>query len=322
MNSYVAPVSDAVKTENYSNSACASESQPPPSFGQVASNFESYEPTAPPPEAFVFDSVPSDYIIYPHTCPPWTPSHAKYKIENGGDIYSKDPLLESNKDELWHFFLTHLSSSPTACIHAEGYHMETEYVQVSVKDAHGNTQFETRAKEVKVIDFSFSIDVSPYVQKQWSAIAVIPEKDGRYQRFNDILETYSSSKNSLKQICIRKKIEWDVRSVVDMVYNVIRFSGFTRKVDVHVSTNGDKIKVLSASDMSALANSSFVRCLCVLSCCCIIFGPMYLMRRHKMDNNIVAKYPVMISVEQLYARNYWPIYAAVKERVKGRTWIG
>ncbi|RKP17940.1 hypothetical protein ROZALSC1DRAFT_30307, partial [Rozella allomycis CSF55] len=244
-----------------------------------------------------------------------------FERENDGDIKSFDKSLDYSKEELWKFFLTHLNP-PRVFIAARGYHHETRHHTVYTKDADGRTHSSVRTETITVEDFNFSIDISSFVQKQWSALVVVPEKDGSYRVFSEVLDSYASSENKLKQIILRKQLDWDVQGAINMVYNVIRMTGYNHEVSVTMKLGADKIKVYSSSAISSLANNTCVRVMCFLTCLWIIFMPTYLIARKNIDNKIVCKFQMVISVEELYRRNYHVIYATVVSRSKNRLWQG
>ncbi len=63
--------------------------------------------------------------------------------------------------------------------------------------------------------------------------------------------------------------------------------------------NNNRIEARSSSQLSRFSSSTLVRVLCVVSCLCLIFGPIYLCLRAKgsTKDKIVADYSMVAPVD-------------------------
>ena len=58
------------------------------------------------------------------------------------------------------------------------------------------------------------------------------------------------------------------------------------------------IGVYSSSSLSKASQNKCVQCLCVVSCLWIICWPLYCMCNKNMDNKIIARYQIGMSIQQ------------------------
>jgi hypothetical protein len=100
-------------------------------------------------------------------------------IENGG-IYSNDPLLDSNPDELWKYFISYLQQRPNANIYVVGYHIEYSFEADTTHGVNGD-RVNVRKKEHRVADFSCTIGLNRYIGAGWSRLYASCGKDGGFR---------------------------------------------------------------------------------------------------------------------------------------------
>lgn len=191
-----------VSPENFSSPPQYSQNYPasPLVQGQVAppaySDFLSYSPPAENenqtiyPVHFDTSIVPNGNILTPATVTPIDHlSTIACKNDSDGTLKCFDQALDSDPDELFRFFMSHLES-PKQHIHVLGTHVETK--RVKTKKGH-------RTERRTVTDISFTIDVTAFVSKGWSQIACVPEQGKASKSYRETLEEYCRSKNYLKE---------------------------------------------------------------------------------------------------------------------------
>jgi hypothetical protein len=85
-----------------------------------------------PPNYFDISIVPNNAVLHYNEVVPFTePSKAKIDRKNEGP-YSLDPLIDSNSDQLWLYFMTYLNEKPFVSINIHGYHMQVKNIGSSI----------------------------------------------------------------------------------------------------------------------------------------------------------------------------------------------
>ncbi|KAJ3210676.1 hypothetical protein HDU67_005130 [Dinochytrium kinnereticum] len=185
-----------VSASNYNQSSIGAP--PPPSFEEAINGSKPEDaqvPTSMPPDYFDVSIVPESNVLLRQNIQPMEASTAEIKRELKG-VSSMDERLQSNV----------------------GSHQETRVVHQTVSDGNGGTRSEARTETRTVVDFSFGLDVTPYVLQDWTAVFALPKGSMRKQRknvravgahapdlaakggmFREALEEYTLSKNILKE---------------------------------------------------------------------------------------------------------------------------
>ncbi|KAL2913253.1 hypothetical protein HK105_207255 [Polyrhizophydium stewartii] len=297
--------------------ALMTPSEPPPSYGDavaasLAAAGVSQAPHIDPEfEFFDFSSVPGTNVLFPHQTPQLlSPSPVKVKVE-GPQVYAFDPVLDTNADELWRFFMTHVGP-PQLHVIIQGTHTETRTRWVR----RGNAMT-TETRTVTVTDFDFCIDATQYVVQQWSRMICVPRDGQRPQTYKETIEEFVKSPNKLKEIHLVKQLLWNFDELAQAIIYSVRMTGYTTSVKVKFPMANSKISVFCSDTMSQLAHNTCVRVLCVMTCLCIIFAPIYFASRKKVSNKIVCEYPMLISAPEFYTRNYYLIQQLALTRQKG-----
>ena len=130
-----------------------------------------------------------------------------YETEN---IKSNDKLLNKNANEIWKFFLTHLTP-PQGFFHVEGTHTYR-------RGNHRHT----------VIDFSFNLDWSEKIAPVWTSLNVSDENGPR--NFSDLIEKYVNSKKLRKEIFLNKFVDFDIEEAKNIITDIVREAGYSGKV--------------------------------------------------------------------------------------------
>jgi hypothetical protein len=257
-----------------------------------------------PPNYFDTSIVPNNAVLHYNEVTPYTePSQAVIERKSEG-VVSFDPLIEKNPDQLWLYFMTYLNEKPMLTVNIHGYHVEHYTTHETQRAANGSTHTRTVHHTRNVTDFNFSLDLAQYVSQQWWRVAVIPSKKtvnaGEYVSLRDVIEQYTRSDRSIKQIICQKQLAgWNFQELTDKIKAIIYSTGYRSHIHVTYPVVNNKITARSSSKLSRFSNSMLVRVLCVLTCLFLIFGPIYLCLRAagSTKDNIVADYTMVAPVD-------------------------
>jgi hypothetical protein len=95
-----------------------------PSYNHfIASQFDNV-----PPNYFDISIIPKGAVLhYSDIIPYREASKAKIKRKNGG-VFSIDPLIDKNPDQLWLYFMTYLNEKPRLIVNILGHHVEVRHI--------------------------------------------------------------------------------------------------------------------------------------------------------------------------------------------------
>jgi hypothetical protein len=247
-----------------------------------------------------FDIVPDSHAFFPPKFPSSgpKPSMAKAREKIKG-VYSHDPILDRNPNELWRFLVSNLRQ-PRLAVHVSGTHTETRG-----GGPNGTTTTTT------VTDFSFYVDVSKYVIPQWIRIVARPKskKDQPTPTLRETLEEYTSSTNPFKELRLEKQLLWDIERITQLLTDLVRSTGYgvkrRQKITVKFPMQDYKVVVQAA-------HSKVVR---------VLFWPASAIARKLMKNRLACEYGMAVSADEFYARNCAWIHSSVVGRRRSKELI-
>ncbi|CAF1454940.1 unnamed protein product [Adineta ricciae] len=249
-----------------------------------------------PPNYFDISNVPSGAILYHNDVLPFIePSKAATERLWKG-VMSLDQLIDKNPDQLWLYFMTYLEEKPELVINIRGSYTEY-YTETGTS---GNSQGNTVTNPRTMDEFTCAIDLQPYICDRWWRVAAMPSlkasRAGDVITLRDVLEQYTFSNKKFKEITLRKQIHgWNLEHLKANITELVRSTGY--RYDIHVTyiKRNYKIVARSSSPLNRFANSLLVRVLCVISCLCLIFRPIYCCLRAmgSTRDNIIADYKMM-----------------------------
>ncbi|KAG0569988.1 hypothetical protein KC19_6G130600 [Ceratodon purpureus] len=259
--------------------------------------------------------IPDTEVFYPPKhLPTAPPSTVETSLGEDG-VYSHDPILDHDAEELWRFLMSNLNS-PRLAVHLVGTHSETRTRMVTSTDAEGRTSTNTEDYTETVTDFSFHVDVSNHVRPQWSRIVTQPRSGTSTVR--ETLEEYASSKNVFKEFRVEKVVLWDYDRVAHLLTDLARSAA---RWGVHVRVDFPKqdwrVSAFASNRYSRAAHSTLVQVLCVLTCLWIVFLPVWAMSRKRMKNRLACEYEMAVSADEFYNRNWGKIQSAVMRQCVG-----
>nr|KAJ3422240.1 hypothetical protein HK105_000599 [Polyrhizophydium stewartii] len=292
------PMAQADPKQQWNQQGAAVSEGPPPSYAQALAAAPTLQVVVLPPGFFDFSTVPETNILFPQQCPQLvSPSPVPVKKE-GYETFTFSRVLDNNPDELWRFFMSHLDR-PGLLVRIHGYHHET---RTRVVHEGASTRVETY--QVQVDDFNFSLNASAYVSEQWSRLVCMPRNGKPPLTYRQTIEEYTRSRNKLKEIHLDKQPLWDYENLTRAIHFCILQTGYPHTIQVSYDIPNSKVSVYADTLLSKSAHNTCIRVLCVLTCLCIIFGPIYLLSRKRVSNNLICEYPVLISSADFFIRNY------------------
>ena len=181
------------------------ETSPPPSFGEPPAfksilDFEFNE--SHPTKIIIpkFANLDDENIFPPSVLmkpdPKMMVSESKIVVvrDQKGTVFSKDPLVNENADELWKYFYMNIFA-PQPLIHLKGTRRaDVDRVEL---DANGGKQIVT--EEETVVDFDFYLDVSELMESSWKRMAYVSRPGEGPRTVKEALDEYVTSKNPLKE---------------------------------------------------------------------------------------------------------------------------
>ncbi len=85
-------------------------------------------------------------------------------------------------------------------------------------------------------------------------------------------------------MCLKKQIRWNFAELTRSIEWTIRSAGYGGCVEINFCLNNDQILAFDDSTLSRMAHSCAIKTLCVMTCLCIIFAPIYYATRKNMSD--------------------------------------
>mmetsp|Transcript_25630 Transcript_25630/g.82238 ORF Transcript_25630/g.82238 Transcript_25630/m.82238 type:complete len:467 (-) Transcript_25630:154-1554(-) len=178
-------------------------------------------------------------------------------------VQSFDPSL-STVEELARFFQTHNTKPTLECI-VHGYHKKRRTT------GSGKNK---KTRTVTVTDFRYAFDLNELVSS-FGYIQAKPTEQGEPRSLPQVLDGYVGSTNALKEIRMKKHISgFDFDAVRRAFTARIRQLGFRRRVAIHFAIRNNCARVITPTCIAQTANDPLVKCLCMVTCLCIVGVPL------------------------------------------------
>ncbi|KAJ1961394.1 hypothetical protein IWQ62_003883 [Dispira parvispora] len=241
-------------------------------------------------------------------------------------VVSYDPALNDNPELLLQFISQH-SQRPGCWVEVEGYHLECSPTTQTTSDWNSWSRTETDEQEVRVVDFSTQIDITELVsstpavfvnqtfeneleegyggnddeqdgtrgmgrrihQAGTSARTALRRARGRARRtLHDVARQYATSTHRLKELKIRKKVQWDFQRVKDDVEQLFRSRGYRHHIDTRLVFKNHHISIRSPHPVMKLYHNRYVGTMSFMSC----LWPMFSWMRQLWDEDLSLDYVV------------------------------
>jgi hypothetical protein len=88
-----------------------------------------------------------------------------------------------------------------------------------------------------VTDFSYCIDLEPYISQQWWRVAAIPSKkktnNGESISLRDALEQYTRSEKAIKEIrCEKQLVGWNFEELKNKIKELVSSTGYQNNISI------------------------------------------------------------------------------------------
>ncbi|KAJ2804519.1 hypothetical protein H4R20_002476, partial [Coemansia guatemalensis] len=176
----------------------------------------------------------------------------EYKRSSKG-YSSSDPWLNTDARALQRF-ITETNERPRVSIEVIGSHTEERAVQHSTRRDQNEQQTHQRTSTSRetVVDFKFTMQLTPFIHKQGS-LYTARAPDGEPYEIDKVLEDYVAADNMLKEIRVQKKAIWDYELVRREITDFIRTTvGYPHTVTVNFPMEGDRTVVKTHSKVGRL----------------------------------------------------------------------
>ncbi|KAJ2815945.1 hypothetical protein GGI24_005879, partial [Coemansia furcata] len=165
----------------------------------------------------------------------------EYKRSSKG-YSSADPWLNTDSRALLRF-ITECNERPRVSVEVVGSHTESRVVE-STRTENGQTRCETHTHQERIVDFKFSLELTPYVHDKGSLYTARGPSGEPYD-ISTILDDYVRADNFLKEIRVQKKVIWDYDLVRREIADFIKTTGYPHTVTVSFPMEHDRISVKS-----------------------------------------------------------------------------
>lgn len=283
------------------------------------------QPSLSAPTTSSYEDSPDDPTIIPDTqvvhppkrAPTAPPSTVETNVGEDG-VYSHDPTLDYDAEELWRYLTSNLAP-PRVEIRLLGSHTETRTRVVTT-----TTKSRVEKYTETITDCDFHVDVTKYVLPHWSRIVAHPSGRGRSSTatVRATLEEYTSSRNAFKEFHLEKHVMWDYDRVKQLLTDLLRSSTAHGRRHVKISVafpkRDWKVSAFASNRYSRAAHSTLVRVLCIMSWLWIIFLPAWAIARKRMKNRLTCEYAMAVNADEFYGRNWFQIHSAILRRCQGQ----
>ena len=251
---------------------------PPPSYDEVIREQLGEPRITDPllmPEPSIFLGVPTGNVLYYHQVGQVPPTTVKLLVSNTGNVLSHDPCLDENPELLFNYFLSHMEK-PQLHVRFKGTHVESYTESITKRDG----TVKHVQKDRTVVDFDFSLDLTMHILAQWTRLLCL-ENGQIAGSWQEVLQSYTRSKNVFKAIHMTKQPVWDYRDLQTALEYCVRAAGYIYELDITFPTDGNKVSAYHSGTLSRLSQSLLAQIMLVITCLWIIAFPIYFLTRIK-----------------------------------------
>ncbi|KAJ2739400.1 hypothetical protein GGI20_006113 [Coemansia sp. BCRC 34301] len=223
----------------------------------------------------------------------------EYKRSSKG-YSSADPWLNTNSRALQRF-IVESNERPRVSVEVVGSHTESRTVE-STRTENGQTRCETHTHQESIVDFKFSLELTPYVHDKGSLYTARGPSGEPYD-MSAILEDYVRADNFLKEIRVQKKVIWDYELVRREIAEFIKTTGYPHTVTVSFPMEHDCISVKSHNAAAKIWRHPISSLLCFITCACIVGWPMQYYATKPWRNKLMSDFVVLASPRDFVDRN-------------------
>ncbi|KAJ2489191.1 hypothetical protein IWW37_004172 [Coemansia sp. RSA 2050] len=223
----------------------------------------------------------------------------EYKRSSKG-YSSADPWLNTNSRALLRF-ITECNERPRVSVEVVGSHTENRVVE-STRTENGQTRCETHTHQESIVDFKFSLELTPYVHDKGSLYTARGPTGEPYD-ISTILDDYVRADNFLKEIRVQKKVIWDYDLVRREIADFIKTTGYPHTVTVSFPMEHDRISIKSSNAAAKIWRHPVTSFLCLITCACIVGWPVQHFATTRWRNKLMSDFVVLASPRDFVDRN-------------------
>ncbi|KAJ2724580.1 hypothetical protein GGI07_001833 [Coemansia sp. Benny D115] len=216
----------------------------------------------------------------------------EYKRTSHG-YSSSDPWLNRDVHALYRF-IREANERPRVMVEVQGSHMEDRVVESVQTQPNGQTQRQCHTHQEKVVDFKFSLELTPFIHEQ-GTLYTARGKSGEPLDLMEVLRDYVGAENFLKELRVQKKAIWDYDLVRRELINCVRNTGYPHTLDVEFPMEVDRIVVKSDSRMAGIWRHPVTSFLCFVSCACLVGWPIQYFATRRWRNKLMSDFVVLCS---------------------------
>ncbi|KAJ1800916.1 hypothetical protein LPJ59_000706 [Coemansia sp. RSA 2399] len=215
---------------------------------------------------------------------------------------STDAWLNSDAHALRRF-IDECNERPRVSVEVVGSHIEERVVVESTTQTEsGQTRRETHTHRDTVVDFRFSLELTPYIHER-GTIYTARGASGEPYELDALLASYVRADNMLKELKVQKKVIWDYEMVRAEIARFVKSTGYPHAVRVSFPMENDAIVVRSSHALGKLWRHPVTSFLCFISCACLVGWPMHYAATKRWRNKVMSDFVVLASPKDYVDRH-------------------
>ncbi|KAJ1988369.1 hypothetical protein GGI25_005369 [Coemansia spiralis] len=223
----------------------------------------------------------------------------EYKRSSKG--YSSSDIWLNTDARALRRFINECNERPRVAVEVVGSHTESKIVE-STTTENGQTRRVTHTHENTVVDFKFTLELTPYIHERGS-LYTTRAPNGEPYDFDKLLADYVQADNVLKEIKVQKKVIWDYELVRREITSFIKSAGYPHRVTVSFPMENDGIVVRSHNTISKLWRHPVTSFLCFVTCACLVGWPLQYFATKRWRNKLMSDFVVLASPRDYVDRN-------------------
>ncbi|KAJ2860622.1 hypothetical protein GGI22_002671, partial [Coemansia erecta] len=225
----------------------------------------------------------------------------EYKRTSKG-YESTDAWLNSDAYALRRF-IDECNERPRVSVEVVGSHIEDRVVVESTTQTEsGQTRHETHTHRDTVVDFRFSLELTPYIHER-GTIYTARGASGEPYDLDALLAGYVRAENILKELKVQKKVIWDYEMVRAEIARFVKSTGYPHTVKVSFPMENDAIVVRSNHALGKLWRHPVTSFLCFISCACLVGWPVHYAATKRWRNKVMSDFVVLASPKDYVDRH-------------------
>ncbi|KAJ2557073.1 hypothetical protein EV175_001572 [Coemansia sp. RSA 1933] len=199
-------------------------------------------------------------------------------------------------------FIYESNERPRVSVEVVGSHTEARTVESTSRMENGQTRRETHTHQNTVVDFKFSLELTPYIHER-GTLYTARGPSGEPYDLDVVLEDYVKAENVLKELRVQKKVIWDYDLVRTEIARFVKSTGYPHTVRVSFPMENDSITVRSNHMLGKMWRHPVTSFLCFISCACLVGWPIQYMATKQWRNKVMSDFVVLASPKDYVDRH-------------------